>query len=163
MSTYGPPASASTQDPRRVALARVADLLDSRFRIPGTRQTFGVDAILGLVPGVGDIAGLVASAAVVSRAVALGARGWTLVGMLLNITLDALVGSIPVAGTIFDVVYKANARNVRLLEHHVVDPETTRTSARQSVLRALLSVVVVTVVVSALLVVGVLLLLEGLF
>jgi hypothetical protein len=98
------PASRPPDEAARWAeVRRVADLLDSRFRIPGTRQTFGVDAILGVVPGIGDIAGLVASSLVVGQAARLGARGWTLVRMLLTMTLDAVVGSIPFAGTVFDV------------------------------------------------------------
>jgi hypothetical protein len=150
------PASRPPDEAARWAeVRRVADLLDSRFRIPGTRQTFGVDAILGVVPGIGDIAGLVASSLVVGQAARLGARGWTLVRMLLTMTLDAVVGSIPFAGTVFDVVYKANNRNVRLLEQHVHDAATTRRDARRSVLRSLAAVVAATVI-AALLVVAVL-------
>lgn len=142
-------------DPRWDEVRRVADLLDSRFRIPGTRQTFGLDAVVGLVPGAGDAVGLVAAAWVVAQAVRLGARGWTLASMLVTMTLDATVGSIPLAGTVFDVVYKANTRNVRLLEEHVADPAAARARARRTVVRSLGAVVLVTVVVSVVLVIGV--------
>ena len=142
-------------DPRWTQARQLADLLDTRFRIPGTQQTFGLDAILGIVPGVGDVAGLVASAFVVAQAVRLGARGWTLASMLVTIALDATVGSVPIAGTVFDVVYRANTRNVQLLEEHVTDATAARDRARRSVLRSLVAVVVVTLLVSLVLVVGV--------
>ena len=142
-------------DPRWAEVRRLADLLDTRFRIPGTRQTFGLDAILGIVPGAGDLAGLAAAAYVVTQAVRLGARGWTLATMLLTMAIDATVGSIPILGTVFDVVYKANTRNVRLLEEHVADAAAARTRARRTFLRSLAAVVVVTLLVSALLVLGV--------
>ena len=154
-----PPPSASTEprseDPRWEEVRQLANLLDSRFRIPGTRQTFGIEPIIGIVPGVGDAVGLVASAYLVSRAVGLGARGWTLVSMLVTIVLDATVGSIPVAGTVFDVVYKANTRNVRLLEEHVTDPSAARARARRTVVRSLAAVVLVTLLVATLLVLAV--------
>lgn len=157
MSDHTPPPTTSAEllhDPRYAQVRRLADLLDSRFRIPGTKQTFGVDAVLGIVPGLGDAAGLAAAAVVISQAVRLGARGWTLVSMLVNAALDATVGSIPVAGTVFDVIYKANARNVRLLEEHVADATAARDHARRSVGRSLAALVLVTVVLATLLVGG---------
>ncbi len=159
-----PGMSGAPQINRRWADVRqMADLLDSRFRIPGTQQTFGVDAVLGLIPGVGDVVGLAAGGVVITNAVRLGARGWTLVQMLVNMVLDATIGSVPVAGTIFDVFYKANNRNVALLEEHVRDAQTARTQARRTVLRSITAVVVVTVVVAIVLVVGLVWLLQVLF
>lgn len=149
------PPDARSQDPRWQQVRQLADLLDTRFRIPGTRQTFGIEPIIGIVPGVGDVIGLLASAYVVSRAVGLGARGWTLASMLVTIVLDATVGSVPVAGTVFDVVYKANTRNVRLLEEHVSDPTAARARARRTVVRSLAAVVLVTLLVATLLVLAV--------
>lgn len=141
-------------DPRWGEVRRLATLLDSKFRIPGTKQTFGVDAIVGLIPGAGDLVGLVAAAYVVAQAVRMGARGWTLGHMLTNMGLDATIGSIPVLGTVFDVVYKANTRNVRLLEQHVSDPVSARAAARRSVLRSLVVVIGATLVVAIVLVMG---------
>lgn len=166
-STPPPPAPSDPHPPqvdRRWADVRqLADLFDSRFRIPGTRQTFGVDAVLGLVPGIGDVVGLAAGGVVITNAVRLGARGWTLVQMLVNVVLDATIGSVPVAGTVFDVFYKANNRNVALLEEHVRDARAARTQARRTVLRSITAVVVVTVVVAVVLVVGMVWLLQALF
>lgn len=166
-ATPPPPPSHGAAPPqvdRRWADVRyLADLLDSRFRIPGTQQTFGIDAVLGIIPGVGDVVGLAAGGVVITNAVRLGARGWTLVQMLVNVALDATIGSVPVAGTVFDVFYKANNRNVALLEEHVRDAQGARSQARRSVLRSVTAVVVVTVVVSIVLVVGLVLLLQALF
>lgn len=162
---HRPPAPPGTdaEDPRWTEVRRLADLLDSRFRIPGTQQTFGVDAIVGVIPGIGDAVGLVAASVVVSRAVALGARGWTLANMLLTMALDATVGSVPVLGTVFDVVYKANTRNVRLLEDHVQDAAATRDRARRTVLRSIAVVVLVTLIVAVALVGGLVWLLRAVF
>lgn len=142
-------------DPRWAEVRRLANLLDSRFRIPGTKQTFGVDAVVGLLPGAGDLVGLVAAAYVVAQAVRLGVRGWTLGRMLANMGLDATVGSIPLLGTVFDVVYKANNRNVRLLEQHVHDPVGARAVARRSLLRSLVVVIGATLLVAVVLVMGI--------
>lgn len=164
MTATPPPSSlSSAEDARWTEVRRLADLLDTRFRIPGTRQTFGLDAILGIIPGAGDLAGLVASAVVVTQAVRLGARGWMLASMLLNMALDATVGTVPVAGTVFDVVYKANTRTVRLLEQHLEDPATARARARRSVLRSLVAVMAITVLVAVLVVATVVWLLRVLF
>lgn len=161
--TSPPPPPALADDPRWAEVRRLADLLDSRFRIPGTQQTFGVDAIVGLLPGAGDAVGLVAAAFVVTQAVRLGARGWTLGNMLLNAVLDATVGSVPVLGTVFDVVYKANRRNVDLLEAHVSDSRAARDAARRTVVRSLVVVVAVTAAIALVLVLGVVWLLRILF
>ena len=149
-------------DQRYAEVRALADLLDSRFRIPFTQQRFGVDAIVGLIPGIGDVAGLVAGSLVVAEAVRLGARGWTLASMLLRVTLDALVGTVPVAGTVFDVVYKASQRNVALLERHALDAEGARDEARRSVVRSLTVVVAVTLLASLLVVLGLVLVLQWL-
>ena len=147
-------------DQRYAQVRALADLLDSRFRIPFTQQRFGVDAVVGLIPGIGDVAGLVAGSLVVAEAVRLGARGWTLASMLLRITLDALVGTVPVAGTVFDVVYKASQRNVALLEHHALDAHGAREDARRSVVRSLSVVAGVTLLVALVVVLGVVMLLQ---
>jgi hypothetical protein len=125
----------------------LARVLDSQFRIPGTQRTFGVDALVGLIPGVGDVAGLVMSAGVIMKAIGLGARGATVGRMILNSSLDAVVGTVPVLGTLFDFVFKANNRNVRLLEQHVTDPEGTRAASGKAVRRTMALVVVAFIVV----------------
>ncbi len=145
-----------TADERK--LRRLSRLLDSQFRIPGTQIRFGVDALVGLVPGVGDTAGVVASSVVIAQAVGLGARGATLVRMVLNAVLDGVVGTVPVLGTVFDVAYKANNRNVALLERHVADPGATTQASRRALLLTVLAVVA-TVAVSVIAIVTLLVLL----
>lgn len=97
-------------------LRRVARLLDSEFRIPGTRWRFGLDPVIGLVPGVGDAASAVLSLWIIAESRRLGAPSGTLTRMLLNVLTDTVAGSIPVVGDAFDAGYKANLRNLALLE-----------------------------------------------
>jgi hypothetical protein len=119
---------------------RLARLLDSQFRLPGTRMRFGIEGILGLVPGVGDAAGLALSSMVIVQAVHLGARGATVARMVLNVAVDAVVGSIPLLGSVFDFAFKANNRNVALLQRHGLDPDRTRAESRVAVRRTLIGV-----------------------
>lgn len=93
-------------------------LLDSKFRIPGTNITFGLDFLVGLVPFGGDIFSFLFSAGLVLTMARHGVSGRVVGKMLWNIVLDTTVGSVPVAGDIFDLFYKANRRNYKLLEEH---------------------------------------------
>lgn len=95
-----------------------ARLLDSKFRIPGTDVRFGLEPIAGLVPFAGDAVGFVASGLLVTTMARHGASPRLVARMLVNVGVDALVGSVPVLGSVFDVVFKANDRNVRLLREH---------------------------------------------
>jgi hypothetical protein len=102
------------------ALDGLADLMDSRFRVPGTSIRFGLDGLVGLIPGIGD--GLVTLPAfyILARAHRLGAPTSLLVRMAANVGIDFLIGSIPLIGDLLDVGYKANRRNVALLREHFV-------------------------------------------
>ena len=100
-------------------LRGLATVLDSAVRVPGTNIRFGLDALLGLVPGIGDVAGGLASGYVLVEAARLGASRPTLVRMLGNILVEVVLGAAPVLGDLFDVGWKANARNVDLLESHL--------------------------------------------
>lgn len=117
---------------------RMAKVLDSQFRVPGTSRTFGVDALLGLVPGVGAGAGLVASVALIVQAVLAGARVPTVARMLLIATGDALVGAVPVVGTLADFVIKANQRNARIVTSQALQPDRTTEESRRVVVTTLL-------------------------
>ncbi len=90
-------------------------LMDSQFRIPGTNIRFGLDPILGLVPGFGEGAALLISGGISLAMLRHGANGMLVLRMIGNLALDALVGSIPILGDLFDVAYKANRRNLALL------------------------------------------------
>src|SRR5262245_39562659 len=100
-------------------LDRKASLLDSRYLIPFTRIRFGWDAIVGLLPVVGDVVTAAVGLNLVHRAWRLGADGRIASRMVLNIAVDALLVAIPILGTILDVYFRANERNVRLLFDHI--------------------------------------------
>lgn len=93
----------------------VAALLDDIFRIPGTHIRFGLDALIGWVPGIGDAMTAIASFLIVFASWRRGAKAVTLVRMISNVLLETAIGAIPVAGDVFHIVWKANRRNYRLL------------------------------------------------
>jgi len=97
---------------------QLSRLMDSRFVIPGTRIRFGIDPILSLLPVFGDLATLVVSGMLIYTMRNHGASRNVAIKMILNATLDAIIGAIPLVGTIFDVFYKANDRNIKLLKEH---------------------------------------------
>lgn len=99
--------------PRSLALAR---LLDARFRVPGLGVRFGLDPIIGLLPIAGDTVALGLGLLIVADAARLGARRSVLLRMLGNLGLDWVVGLLPGLDLVFDVLFKANLRNARLLE-----------------------------------------------
>ncbi|KRB29857.1 hypothetical protein ASD99_24485 [Mesorhizobium sp. Root695] len=107
----------------------LAALLDSRWRIPGTSIRFGLDAVVGLVPVLGDAATGIVSAYIVLRARSCGAGNILVARMLGNVLLDTVVGSTPVLGSIFDVYFKANNRNITLLRRHLGKVEVGRRRA----------------------------------
>lgn len=148
---------------RRRQIRRFANLMDSRFRIPGTKQRFGVDPILGLVPGGGDAVAMVISAGIVIQAVRFGARGSTLALMLFNVAVDAIFGAVPILGSVFDVWFKANNRNIALLDRHVTDPQLTRAQIRRRVFWLIVLVIAFTVALLALLTVGIVALIAWIF
>lgn len=94
---------------------RMAALLDSRYRVPHTRVRFGWDAIIGLVPVAGDLATAAVSVHLIRCARRLGADGRLTRLMVLNLLVDAVFGAVPIAGTVFDVFFRANERNLKLL------------------------------------------------
>jgi hypothetical protein len=103
-------------------LQRVEFLLDEAFRIPGTRIRFGIDGIIGLVPGIGDVLAGILSLLIPLAAWIRGVPYVTLVRMAVNLGIGVLVGTIPIFGDAFDIVWKANRRNYRLLTRHLGEP-----------------------------------------
>ena len=97
---------------------QASDLLDSKFRIPGTNIRFGLDFIIGLVPYAGDVVTYGFSSILVLSMVRHGASGMVVIKMLWNILLDATIGSIPLLGDLFDLHFKANRKNFELLREH---------------------------------------------
>ena len=102
-------------------LNSLAKLMDSQFRIPGTTIKFGLDALIGLVPGAGDFAAFLISGYMITVMAKNGASGFLLARMVLNVVIDSLFGAIPVLGDIFDVAFKSNQRNVKLMQQHYVE------------------------------------------
>ena len=108
-------------DERLRWVERVAYLMDSQFRLPGTRFRFGLDPLLGLLPIVGDLSTTAVSVALLLTMLRHGASGAVVVRMALNIFLDTVVGGIPLIGNVFDFAYKSNERNVALLRRHYAE------------------------------------------
>jgi hypothetical protein len=105
-------------------------LMDSQFSIPGTKIRFGLDAIIGLIPGGGDFASFIVSAVMLSTFAQKGASGYLLARMTTNIVIDALIGAIPLIGDIFDVAFRANERNLKLMKEHYIEGKHTGSAAR---------------------------------
>lgn len=101
----------------------LSDLLDSRYKIPGTNIKFGIDALVGFIPGVGDIVSFAMSGALIIGMVRQGAGTILILKMAGNVILDTLVGALPFLGDIFDIWYKANRRNYFLFKkYHEKNP-----------------------------------------
>lgn len=97
---------------------RLVDLMDQRYRVPGTDIRFGLDALIGLVPGIGDFVGMLIGLAVLFEALRLRAPWLVVARMIANLWLDAMVGAIPLVGDVWDFWFKANRRNLRLLQRY---------------------------------------------
>lgn len=149
---------ATTRTDRTRASARtraLARLLDTAFRVPGTRARFGVDPLLGLVPGLGDVLGGVLSGYILFVGVRAGAPRSLLLRMLANVATDTFLGAVPLVGDLLDAGWKANTRNVALLQQHLERPAETAAASR--------AFVAFLVIALALLVVGTLMLTVALF
>lgn len=108
-----------SQESSDIALQRIRQLaqwLDAAYQIPGTNYRVGWDSLIGLIPGVGDAATGLASAVIIGYAMKAGVRKRALARMLANLGIDLTVGSIPLLGDFFDATFKANLRNVAILE-----------------------------------------------
>jgi hypothetical protein len=122
-----------TSSPSFAAVSKFAYWLDAGIRVPGTHLRFGLDPILGLIPGAGDAAGAVLAGWILVEAIRLGASRATVIRIAGNVALDAVVGAVPLLGDIFDFAWKANLRNVALLERHLVAPDRAQRADRSFV------------------------------
>lgn len=93
----------------------IANILDSAFVIPGTKQRVGIDAIIGLIPGAGDVVTTILSSYIIWEARNLGVSRTALARMLTNLGIHAVVGSLPLIGDIFDAFFRVNQRNMRIV------------------------------------------------
>ena len=112
----------ATGPTRADSLARITALtrlLDSAFVIPGTTRRIGLDSIIGLVPGIGDAVSTALASYIIWEARQLGLPRWKVARMIGNVAVDTTVGAIPLVGDLFDVAFKANRRNIRILREHL--------------------------------------------
>jgi hypothetical protein len=113
-----PRALSPGQAQRLIALRKFAQLLDSALIVPGTRYRIGLDPILGLVPGIGDLVSPLFAIGILWQAHDLGVSRVVQLRMIFNVAIDALLGAVPFIGDLFDFVWKANDKNMALLDHH---------------------------------------------
>ena len=99
-------------------MRQFADLLDARFRVPGTNIRFGIDPLLAVIPGFGDLASPAFTVALLVQALYQGVPRIVMIRMLINALIDALIGAVPIVGVVGDVFYRANLRNMALVERH---------------------------------------------
>ena len=130
----------------------IAALLDDMFRIPGTNIRFGLDALIGWVPGIGDALTGMASFLIIFASWRRGVAMVTLARMVANVVLETVIGAIPVAGDAFHIVWKANRRNYRLLIRGKEQPRVNRGRDWMFLLLILLMVIAVIAIPIALLV-----------
>ncbi|MEO8020114.1 MAG: DUF4112 domain-containing protein [Pseudomonadota bacterium] len=128
----------------------VARVFDQAFTIPGTKFRFGLDAMFGLIPGLGDIAGALVAVFAIRVARTLGAPPAIQLHMLSNIAIDALVGTVPILGDLFDFAFKAQTRNLALLERWLAAPHKIARRSRRGLLLVPLAIVVVFATLTAL-------------
>ncbi len=124
---------------RADSIARItalAKLLDSAFLIPGLNRRVGIDALIGLVPGIGDALSTLLASYIIWEARQLGLPRWKIARMIGNVAVDTAIGAIPVAGDAFDLFFKANERNLRIVHEHLkiapkeIDGTATRIDER---------------------------------
>lgn len=119
-------------------LEALATFLDSAILIPGTNQRVGFDALIGLIPGVGDAISTALSAYIIWEARQLGLPRWKIARMIGNVALDTALGAVPLAGDAFDVFFRANKRNMQIVRDHIarkhgprqIDGEAVRVGER---------------------------------
>ena len=114
------------------SLNRLAWWLDSSIPVPGTSWRIGLDGLIGLIPGIGDLTAGALSSYILLQAARTGVPALVVARMALNVILESVLGTIPLMGDIFDFAFKANQRNVRLMRHYLTDPGNVK---KRSILR----------------------------
>jgi hypothetical protein len=115
--TYRQNGSLSHEE-RLARLETLATLMDAAILIPGTNVRVGFDALIGLVPGIGDLVSAGISSMIILEARRMGAPRWLVARMIANVAVDAIGGAVPLVGDLFDVAYRANLKNTQLLRRH---------------------------------------------
>jgi hypothetical protein len=125
----------------RERLQFLAWLLDSSIPIPGTRFTIGVDAIVGLIPFIGDLIGVAASSIILAEANRLGVSRAVMTRMAFNVAVEGVVGIVPFVGDLFDAGWKANQKNVKLLTEWMDRPHRAERGSRRFVVWLVLGLI----------------------
>jgi hypothetical protein len=112
-------AAPASQSDAMKRMTNVANLLDSAFIIPGSQQSLGIDAIIGLIPGLGDVATTALSSYIIWESRNLGVSRAALFRMLVNLAIHATIGAIPVIGDVFDAFFRVNQRNLRIVRNEL--------------------------------------------
>jgi hypothetical protein len=120
----------ATVERRSAGVERLAWWLDNAITVPGTRFRIGFDALIGLIPGVGDLVGTLLSSYIIAVAAAQGVPPSALARMVINVGLEAIVGAVPILGDLFDAVWKANQRNIALMSQVQRTPDVARRQSR---------------------------------
>lgn len=131
-------------------MRQLSNILDNAIRVPGTSIGIGIDPILGLIPGGGDILGGILSIYIVFQAFKLGVPRETLTRMVSNIALETITGTVPVFGDIFDVAWKANVKNVEILEAHLNSPVEGKKADQWFIILLLSGLLLLIILISAL-------------
>lgn len=147
-----------TPPPSLESFERMAKLLDSKFEIPGTGIRFGLDPVFSLFPLIGDLITLAISAFLINTMRNHGASREVVVKMLLNAGLDTVIGAIPLVGTVLDVFYRSNERNLRLLREHYYEGKHQGSGTG-----LLIAIFVIAILILAAIVYGIWKLMEAIF
>ena len=122
--------AAETAGRRRTGVDRLAWWLDNSIAVPGTRFRIGFDALIGLIPGIGDLVGTLLSGYIIAVAASQGLPRSVLARMGINVALEAIVGLVPIVGDLFDAAWKSNQRNIRLMAQFQTTPDAARRQSR---------------------------------
>lgn len=125
---------------RRVRV--LARLLDSSITIPGIGWKIGLDPLVGLIPGIGDLIGAALSAYIILEAARAEVPGYVLFRMLANVGFDTLIGAVPAVGDLFDAAWKSNTRNVALLERHLAEGASAGTRPKRAAIGTVVLMVI---------------------
>ncbi|MFC7291201.1 DUF4112 domain-containing protein [Hirschia litorea] len=119
----------SAQSSKLKDMEALARLLDSRFTIPGLNVKYGIDGLIGLIPGIGDVLTALLGFYIIARSVVLGGSFFLIVRMLFNLLIDVTLGAIPLVGDFFDFAFRSNANNVKMLIKHM-DKQNRKAEAK---------------------------------
>jgi hypothetical protein len=147
-----PPAGgilATDVDSRTKRVRVLAKLLDNSISIPGTGWKIGFDPIVGLIPGIGDLIGAILSGYIILEAARAEISTLTLARMLGNVGLDTILGAVPALGDFFDAAWKANTKNVALLERHLAGRASGAVAKRAGVAKVVVAAIVLILILGA--------------